>query len=120
MHKKFFLFTFLILFAIVAGQGQISDNLEPARYFGFQPGTDRELIDYNQMITYLMKLDEQSPRMHMEEIGVSPLGKKMYVVFISSEKNIENLKRLGEINRKLALEANLSDQERSQLIKEGK
>ena len=120
MHKKFFLFTFLILFAIVAGQGQISDNLEPARYFGFQPGTDRELIDYNQLITYLMKLDEQSPRMQMEEIGVSPLGKKMYVVFISSEKNIENLERLGEINRKLALEANLSDQECSQLIKEGK
>jgi len=120
MNKKIFLYAVFFLFTILTGQGQISSNLEPAKYFGFQPGTDRELIDYNQLIAYLGKLDEQSPRMKMEEIGVSPLGKKMYVVFISSEKNIQQLDRLGEINRKLALEANLSDQERNQLITEGK
>jgi len=120
MNKKIFLYAFLFLFTAFAGRGQIPGNLEPSKYFGFQPGTDRELIDYNQLIAYFSKLDEQSPLMKMEEIGVSPLGKKMYVVFISSEKNIQHLDQLGKINRKLALEANLSEQERNQLISEGK
>ena len=120
MNKKIFLYAFLILVTAFTGRGQIPGNLEPSKYFGFQPGTDRELIDYNQLITYFSKLDEQSPLMKMEEIGVSPLGKKMYVMFISSEKNIQHLDQLGKINRKLALEANLSEQERNQLISEGK
>lgn len=120
MNKKIFLYAFLILVTAFTGRGQIPGNLEPSKYFGFQPGTDRELIDYNQLIAYFSKLDEQSPLMKMEEIGVSPLGKKMYVVFISSEKNIQHLDQLGKINRKLALEANLSEQERNQLISEGK
>ena len=120
MNKKIFLYAFLFLVTAFTGRGQIPGNLEPSKYFGFQPGTDRELIDYNQLIAYFSKLDEQSPLMKMEEIGVSPLGKKMYVVFISSEKNIQHLDQLGKINRKLALEANLSEQERNQLISEGK
>jgi len=120
MNKKIFLYPFFLLFSVFISQGQIPGNLEPSKYFGFQPGTDRELIDYNQLITYFSKLDEQSPLMKMEKIGVSPLGKKMYVVFISSEKNIQHLDQLGKINRKLALEAKLSEQERNQLISEGK
>lgn len=120
MRKKIFLYALFLLFIAFNSQSQISEDLEPLNYFGFQPGTDRELIDYNQLIAYLLKVDEQSPRMLMEEIGVSPLGRKMYVVFISSEKNLQNLDKLGEINRKLALEANLSDEKRVQLINDGK
>src|SRR4030066_315066 len=79
----------------------------PEQHFGFVPGTDRMLFNYEEMISYFIKLDEASPMVKLVEIGLSPLGKKMYIVFISSEKNIKNLERLREINRELALNPEL-------------
>ena len=31
---------------------------KPADYFGFQPGSDRNLFTYEELISYLQKLDE--------------------------------------------------------------
>jgi hypothetical protein len=92
----------------------------PKDFFGFEPGSDRELFDYEQLITYLQKLDEASGMVKMVEIGSSPMGKPMYICFISSAENINNLDRLKEINRKLALEPALTDEEQQSLVKEGK
>ncbi len=75
----------------------------PEEHFGFVPGTDRMLFNYEEMIDYFVKLDKVSPMVRLVEIGLSPMGKKMYIVFISSEKNIRNLDKLREINRELAL-----------------
>ena len=41
-------------------------------------------------------------------IGKSPLGREMYIAFISSAENIVNLDKLKEINKQLALDPNLS------------
>ena len=49
----------------------------------------------------------------MVEIGKSPMGKPMYICFISSEENINRLDALKEINRKLALDPDLSDEEQA-------
>jgi hypothetical protein len=92
----------------------------PKDFFGFEPGTDRELFNYEQLISYLQKLDEASGMVKMVEIGKSPLGKPMYICFISSEENINRLDELKEINRKLALDPNLADKERDSLVKKGK
>jgi len=56
----------------------------------------------------------------MVEIGISPMGKPIYSLFISSEENIKNLDKLGEINKKLALDYTLSDLEQAELVKTGK
>lgn len=92
----------------------------PKDYFGFEPGTDRMLVDYEQLIGYLQKLDEASTMVKMQEIGKSPMGKPMYICFISSEENINNLDRLKEINRELALNPDLSDEQQRKFIDEGK
>lgn len=73
---------------------------EPKTYFGYKPGSDRKLFDYDELISYLKKLDEVSERCKMTEIGTSPHGKKMYVFLISSPENLANLERLKEIDRK--------------------
>lgn len=78
------------------------------------------LFNYEQLISYLQKLDEVSGMVKMAEIGKSPMGKPMYICFISSEENIHNLDRLKEINRKLALDPDLTDEEQASLVKEGK
>ena len=44
----------------------------------------------------------------------------MYIAFISSEENIRNLDKLKEINRQLALNPDLSDQDREKIFNDGK
>jgi len=92
----------------------------PESHFGFVPGTDRMLFNYEELISYLEKLEHISPKMKMEKIGVSPMGKPMYAAFISSEENISNLNKLKEINKELALNYQLSDEQRNNYIKNGK
>ncbi len=92
----------------------------PQGYFGFEPGADRELFDYEQMIGYFSQLDETSPRVKLVEAGKSPLGKTIYIVLVSSEENIGNLGTLKEINRRLALDPTIPDTERTTMIEEGR
>ena len=92
----------------------------PESHFGFIPGSDRMLFDYEALISYMKKLDGLSPEVKMEQIGTSPMGKPMYVAFISSEENINNLGKLKEINKELALNPDLSDQKKKEYVQEGK
>ena len=92
----------------------------PQSHFGFTPGDDRQLFNYEQLIGYLNELDTQSPRIKMINIGTSPMGKPMYIAFISSAENLNNLERLKEINHQLALNSELSEVERDNYSNEGK
>jgi len=113
------LFVVLISFCFSFAQST-TDVITPEQNFGFTPGSDRMLFTYEDLIDYLQKLDQVSPKLKMVEIGKSPLGRTMYIAFISSEANINNLDNLKEINRKLALDPDLKTDERDQLIKDGK
>ena len=114
------LITFSLTF--LPGQSATAQNnpLTPKSFFGFEPGSDGNLFDYEQMISYFKKLDESSPRVEMREIGKSPMGKPMFIVFISSEENIKHLDDLGKINRKLALDPDLSADQVKDLTQKGK
>lgn len=92
----------------------------PEEHFGFVPGTDYKLFNYEDLIGYLAKLDKASPMLKLVEIGQSPMGRKMYIAFISSEKNIKNLEKLREINRELALNPALSAAKQAEYIRDGK
>jgi len=92
----------------------------PEKFFGYKPGADRMLFNYEKLITYLQHLDSASGKMKMIEIGKSPMGKTMYVVFISSEKNINQLNELKAINKKLALEPAIPEAEMNQLLEKGR
>lgn len=93
---------------------------KPEDFFGFRPGADRMLFGYEQLIDYLKKIDSQSDKVKLVEIGVSPMGKPMYALFVSSGQNIANLDRLKEINRRLALDYSMGETERNALVGEGK
>ena len=59
-----------------------------ADHFGFVPGSDYMLFNYEQLIDYLQKLDKASPMLKLVENGHSSMGRKMYIAFISSAKRI--------------------------------
>jgi hypothetical protein len=92
----------------------------PEQYFGFRPGAEKMIIDYEQLTGYLNELGKTSPRVKMLEIGHSPMGKPMYVAFISSPGNIASLDTLREINKRLALDPNIPENERRALIENGR
>ncbi len=92
----------------------------PEDFFGFSPGADKMLFNYEQMMEYLKALDDNSDRIRIDEVGQSSLGKPMFVVSISSEANIAKLDRLKMINEMLAMDTNLDDDHRQQLINEGR
>jgi hypothetical protein len=115
------MFFLCVVFLAPQTEAQTSNEIEnPEKHFGFKPGTDRKLIDYKELISYLQKLDTSSPRLKLVEIGKSPMGKKMYIAFLSSEENISNLDNLKTINRRLALDSNIPELEREPLLNEGK
>ncbi len=115
------LMTVLFGFFISQVEANIPQGIEtPEQHFGFKPGTDRMLFNYESLISYLKKLDASSPRLKLVEIGESPMGRKMYIAFISSEENIANLDNLKEINRRLALDPNIPDSERESMLKNGR
>lgn len=93
---------------------------KPSDYFGFQPGSDRNLFTYEKLISYLQELDEVSDKLKMVEIGNSPEGRPMYIAFISSAGNINNLDKLKGINKRLALDTKIPEREKEEMIAEGK
>lgn len=111
----------LILCILFGLNGQAFAGIEtPENHFGFKPGADRMLLDYEDLIGYLKKLEAASPRLKLVDIGKSPMGKTMYIAFFSSEENIENLDKLKKINRRLALDAAIPGQEKQTLIEQGR
>jgi hypothetical protein len=118
--KKAYILLFCTILTVHCSLFTFSQVQSPKDFFGFEPGADRMLFNYEQLISYLQKLDDASGMVKMVEIGRSEIGKPMYVCFISSEENIARLDELKEINRKLALDPNLTDPERDNLIKNGK
>lgn len=91
----------------------------PKDVYGFRVGDDYKLADYAQIEDYLTQLDNASNRIKKIEIGETVLGRKMYLLFISSEKNLAQLDKWKDIGAKLA-RASVSDQEAAKLSQEGK
>src|SRR5690606_27955168 len=92
----------------------------PGDVFGFEPGTDYELANYDQVQRYFRELDAASDRVVVEEIGKSTLGRPMLLAMISNEANLANRERYREISRRLALARDLTDEQARRLAKEGK
>ena len=98
-------------------QGRITS---PKDFFGFNIGDDYKLATYTQFIDYWKKIDGESDRMMVQEIGKSAEGRPQLMAIITSPENFKLLERYKEISRKLALAEGLTDADARALAKEGK
>ena len=92
----------------------------PKDQFGYAIGDDYRLVNYTQYVEYLKKLDLQSERMIVTEIGKTEEGRTEFTAIITSPENQRRLPLIKEANRKLALAENLTDEQARQLAREGK
>ena len=65
--NSFFLTILMIsLPAFLSGTStSLPDNLNPEKFFGFKPGSDGNLFNYEQVIDYYKALDEASGKVRM-------------------------------------------------------
>jgi len=92
----------------------------PESVLGFEPGADRHLMDHGELVGYLEELAAASDRLELREVGRSPLDRPIHVLFASAPENLERLDELRTINRRLALDAALSEAEREDLVRTGR
>jgi len=93
---------------------------KPREALGFDIGQDYCLANYSQLASWWKKLDQESDRMKLVEIGKSEEGRPQYMAVITAPENHKNLGRYKEIAKKLALAEGLSDSQARELAKEGK
>ena len=92
----------------------------PKAHFGFSIGDDYFLANYTQTVAYWNKLDQESDRMKVVEIGKTAEGRPMIMAIVTSPDNFKRLDRYQEIARKLAVAEGLNDAEAAKLAAEGK
>ena len=92
----------------------------PKDQFGHAIGDDYYLVNYTQYVDYLKKLDVQSERMIVTEIGKTEEGRPEMTAIITSPENQRRLPLIKEANRKLALADGLTDDQARQLARDGK
>ncbi len=92
----------------------------PKQHFGFNIGDDYQLATYDQFVSYWQKLDQESDRMKVVEIGKTAEGRPQLMAIITSPENFRKLDRYKEISRRLATVDGVDDEQARALAKEGK
>ena len=107
-----------VLLLSLAGGGVSLPSPESA--LGFPLGQDRTLADWDQIVTYLQRLDAASPRMRLETVGTTTEGRPFLVAVISSERNIERLEEIRRDHLRLADPRGLDAEEAARLLERGR
>jgi hypothetical protein len=92
----------------------------PKEQFGFNIGDDYQLTNYVQLTEYWKKLDQQSDRLTLTEIGKTAEGRTMLMAIVTAPENHKKLDRYKDIARRLALAEGLTDDQARALAAEGK
>src|ERR1017187_3726869 len=109
----------VLLAAAIAPAIASAQVTSPKEFFGHNIGDDYWLPNYTQSLAYWQKIARQSPRAHLDTIGLSAEGRPQLSMVVSSPENIRNLAHYKDIAKKLAY-AEVSDAEAHALAKEGK
>ena len=93
---------------------------DPSSFFGFQPGSERNIARWDKIVDYFYLLDQKSDRIRVVNLGPSTEENPFLLAIITSAENQANLDEIREINAQIADPRGLSDAELGQLIKKGK
>jgi hypothetical protein len=107
----------LVCAAVTQAQTRITT---PKQQFGFNIGDDYMLANYTQYVDYLKKLDAESDRLTVQDIGKSSEGRPMYLAIITSPENQKKIARYREISERLAHAEGLTEEQGRALAAEGK
>ena len=105
------LVTAFILIGALGVTAQQAKVTTPREQFGFELGDDYHLANYKQIAEYWRKLDAESDRMVVQEIGKTAEGRTQLMAIVTSPNNHKKLARYKEISQRLALAEGLTDEQ---------
>ena len=108
-----------LLPSVLAAQAVAPRVTAPKQFFGFNIGDDWKLANYDQFQEYWKKIDAESDRMVVQEIGKTAEGRPQLMAVITSPENFRRLDRYKDIVRRLAL-GEATEEEARALAREGK
>src|SRR5580692_4838563 len=92
----------------------------PESHFGHAMGVDRELLDWDKVVSYFQALAKSSDKIRVEELGKTAEGRPFIAATIGAAATLRNLEHYREIQSKLADPRRTTPAEAARLILEGK
>jgi hypothetical protein len=92
----------------------------PESWFGHPIGVDRQLLDWDKVISYFQALARSSDKIRVAEYGRSAEGRPMIVATIAAPETLRKLDRYREIQRRLADPRITSPAQAEAMFREGK
>jgi hypothetical protein len=120
MHRSIALAAAALLLAADSTAQTPARITTPKEQFGHNFGDDYFLANYKQISEYWRKLDVESNRMVVQEIGRTAEGRPHLMAIVTSPANHAQLARYKNISRRLALAEGLTDADARTLAAEGK
>jgi Zinc carboxypeptidase len=111
--------------AISSGSPRVDEALRPdvpspESVLGFRPGADRHLVEWDEVLAYLARLDAASDRVRVEELGRTTQGRPFVMATVTSEANQARLEEIREVNLRLADPRGLGEEDAERLVHEGR
>jgi hypothetical protein len=88
----------------------------PESYLGFRVGQDSMLASWAQITGYFSRLAAASPRVRVDTLGASTLGRPFILVTVSDSANLARRTELVTTQRRLADPRTLSPNQESELV----
>jgi hypothetical protein len=98
----------------------VSEITPPSVEFGASIGDDYFLATYSQLETYWKRLERESDRLRLVDIGRTEEGRTQWMAVVSAPENLSRLDHYRDISRRLALAEGLTDAQARALSAEGK
>ena len=118
--------TFAVVAVLALAQAQTSTRppevavTTPEQHLGAAIGADYFLATYRQLESYWKRLDHESDRLTLVDIGRTEEGRTQWMAIVTAPENFARLDRYQEISRRLALAEGLTDAAARALADEGK
>src|SRR3954469_25787631 len=103
-----------------AAQTRAPAVTSPKQFFGFTIGDDYQLATYDQFVQYWQKIDKESNRMQVIEIGKTEEGRPQLAAIITAPENFAKLDRYKQISQQLHRARGVTEEQARALSKEGK
>ncbi|MBR9989721.1 MAG: hypothetical protein KFH98_08205 [Gemmatimonadetes bacterium] len=120
MTRRYAAAAFLCL-AVAAVPATAQQVPTPASHFGFDIGTDRMIADWDQLLAYYGKLANASPRVTLDTLGTTTMGRPFVMLTVTSPANHARRDELLAVQRKLADPRTIADNtELQRLLREAR
>ncbi|MEA3247410.1 MAG: M14 metallopeptidase family protein, partial [Gemmatimonadota bacterium] len=91
-----------VVVAFAASGAAAQKVTTPKEFFGHNIGDDYWLPTYTQFTAYWQKIAKESPRAHLDTIGLTAEGRPQLSMIVSSPENIRSMERYRSIAKQLA------------------